>query len=463
MFPNTILRLLACCCIAQLLLITACRKNSAILSPTGLVYTPDTAILLKGTPDTSVTPVINWNGRKGSFSFAATPPQGITIDNLTGKISWTASLPIGTYLLPVVAHNDATTSDTVIYMVTVSGKITTIAGSTKGFSGDGGPALNAQFNGPSDVTVDAQGNIYIADTYNSRIRVIGTDSAIHTFSGDGNFGLAGDGRPAAQAEYSGPFAIMADSQGDLYVTDYGNSRIRKINAQGIISTVAGAGSYNTVPDSLGDGGPATQARLYLLGGKVAPDLQGSLYIGDYGDQRVRKVTPDGIIHTIAGNGTGYGIPDGTAALNAAIGTPNGLYYGAGGNIYIVSEIGSEIYRLNSGNIYTVAGSSTYWGTFGTSGDGGPALKGLLNRPTNMVADNQGNLFIADFANNKIREIDTKGIITTVAGNGQAGLSGDNGPAAAAELNGPYGLTVDANGDLYIADTFNHRIRKVSLH
>ncbi len=347
-------------------------------------------------------------------------------------------------------------------MLNVSGPISTIAGSVQGFSGDGGPALNALLDNPFDVTTDAQNNLYIADTYNNRIRVIRPDGTIQTFAGNGTGAFAGDGGPAAQAELCRPFAISNDSLGNLYITDAANSRIRKIDAAGNISTIAGT-TYTT-PGYLGDGGPATQAQLYLIAGKVAFDPQGSLYIGDYGNQRVRQVTPDGIIHTFIGTGTYDGpIPNGTSGLDASIAGPNGLWYGRGGNLYIACENASTIYRYNSGDMYNVAGSPGNWGVIGQQGDGGPATKAFLNRPTNIVIDQQGNLFIADFTNNKIREINTNGIITTVAGNGQAGQSGDGGPAAAAELDRPYGLAVDGSGNLYIADTFNHRIRKVILH
>ena len=452
------------CFIFLLLLMGACKKdkNSLVTPPANLIYKPDTTIVLKGVADTSVTPYIDWNGRKGTFSFAGVVTPGISIDENTGKISWTSSLAIGTYILPVVASNNALTADTVFYTLTVSGKIITIAGSTQGFGGDGNYAVNALLSLPYDVTTDAKGNIYIADGGNNRIRKITPDGIISTLAGDGSRTFGGDGGPALQAKLCGPTGIITDEQGIFYITDFGNNRIRKVDANGIITTIAG--SSNSVLPSLGDEGPATQASLYLLGGKTALDAQGSLYIPDYGNNRVRKVTPDGIIHTITGTGRWGSIPDGTDALQASIGGPCGLYWdAAGNNLYIASNLASVIYRLNAGNIYGVAGATAVWGQSGNMGDGALALKAVLNRPTNVVADKEGNLFIADFQNNKIRRIDTKGIISTVAGNGLAGTSGDGGPAAAARLSLPYGLAVDANGDLYIADTYNNRIRKVILH
>ena len=433
------------CFVLLLFLIAACKKNdnTPLKSPSHLIYTPDTAIVLPGVSDTSVTPIIDWGGRKGGFSFAGQPPQGITIDNSSGKISWTSSLPVGTYTLPVVASNGASTSDTGYYTLTVSGKIITIAGSTQGFSGDGSDAANARLNTPYDVSIDAQNNIYIADGGNSRIRKKTPDGTIHTIAGDGSYAFAGDGGPASQAKLSGPSGIITDGQGNLYITDYGNNRVRKIDANGIITTVAGSDNYNVA--NLGDEGPATQAWLHLLGGKVALDPNGVLYIADYGNQLVRKVTSDGIIHNItASHGMGATIPDGTPALNAGIAGPCGLYWNTG-NLYIVSNLLATVYRLTAGNLYGVAGPTGF------------------DRPTNIVADNQGNLFIADFQGYRIIRIDTKGVISTVAGNGTGGFSGDGGPAAAAQLDRPYGLAVDANGDLYIADTNNHRIRKVLLH
>lgn len=435
--------------LAFLVLINACKKDDSptLKPPSNLIYKTDTAIVLKGRSDTSVTPVVDWNGRKGAFSFASTVRQGITIDATTGKITWTADLPIGTYILPVVANNIGVGSDTTIYTLMVSGMITTIAGGAQGFSGDGGPALNAQLWMPFDVTTDAANNIYLVDSYNNRVRKISPDGTITTFAGDGDAIFFGDGGPASAASFSRPSGITLDAQNNMYITDYGNSRIRKINAAGIVSTVAGK-DYTTV-GFLGDEGPATSAQLYLLAGKVALDAEGSIYIPDYGNQRIRKVTPDGIIHTIAGNGTmgAPPIPDGTPGPSGAIGGPSGICYDpAKGSLFIVSNLESSIFRLTSGSLYTVAGYSAG-----------------LYRPSNIVKDPQGNLYIADFGNNMIQRISPDGTISIIAGNGKSGFSGDGGPAAAASLNLPYGLAIDANGDLIIADSYNNRIRKVTLH
>jgi sugar lactone lactonase YvrE len=284
-----------------------------------------------------------------------------------------------------------------------TGTITTVAGNgTLGFNGDGGPATAAELYNPQGVAVDGQGNLFVADTYNQRIRRVdhGT-GVITTVAGNGTAGFGGDNGPATAAQFNLPAGLSLDGQGNLFIADFFNSRIRRVDhSTGVITTVAGNGTYGFS----GDNGQATAAEIYLPAG-VAVDGQGNLFIADYGNQRIRWVDHStGVITTVAGNGTQ-----------------------------------------------------------GFSGDNGQATAAQLNQPIGVAVDGQGNLFIADYNNQRIRRVDhSTGVITTVAGNGTPGFSGDAGQATAAELYNPFGLAVDGQGNLFIADRFNHRIRRVQL-
>lgn len=445
---------------------TACSKHDQAIvfnPPSGLSYSTSIGVSLIGSADTSVTPEISWNGKTGAFSLTGEPPAGVTIDSRTGKISWPSDLEIGSYLFSVVATNGSTTADTAQYVITVSGKITTIAGDgLNGFGGDGGPAMDARFDMPSDLAIDAQYNIYIADSYNHRIRKIDAGGTISTIAGTGATASSGDEGPAANAAVFMPMGLLADSTGNLYITEYGGEKIRKIDASGHIHTVAGAGY--TGQTNFGDEGPATAAWLHLLAGKVSFDAEGSMYIGDYGNQRVRKVTPDGIIHTIAGNGNyEYQFADGSPALTTGLGGATSTQYlPQSKSLLIVNNYGA-IYRMTDGKIYSYAGGSTASHQPPQIGEGGAAHDGFLQRLSNIAADKQGNIFFNDMSGDRILRISPDGRLSVIAGTGKYGFSGDGGPAAAAMLAHPYGLAVDAVGDLYIADTDNSRIRKVTLH
>jgi Cep192 domain 4/NHL repeat len=340
-----------------------------------------------------------------------------------------------------------------IRKVDTSGNISTVAGNgTYGFSGDGGPATSAELFNPFGVAVDGAGNLYIADAYNQRIRKVDTSGNISTVAGNGTAGYSGDGGPATSASLLDPADVAPDGVGNLYIADSDNSRIRKMDASGNISTVAGYGAAI----SLGDGGPATSAGLAGPRG-VAVDGAGNLYIADTSNQRIRKVDLGGIITTVAGNGT-YGFSgDGGPATSAELSSPFGVAVDSAGNLFIADLSNQRIRKVDiSGNISTVAGN----GTQGFSGDGGPATSASLWGPTGVAMDAAGNLYIADQSNNRIRKVDTSGNISTVAGNGTQGFSGDGGPAASTELYYPYGVAVDGAGNLYIADQANQRIRKV---
>ena len=336
------------------------------------------------------------------------------------------------------------------------GTITTVAGNgTKGFCGDGGPATQACLNLPSDLAVDAAGNLYIADDENNRVRRVAPDGTITTVAGNGTKGFCGDGGPATQACLWGPYALAVDAADNLYIADWGNHRVRRVAPDGTITTVAGNGT----DDFCGDGGPATQACLSGPHG-LAVDAAGNLYIAEWWNARVRRVAPDGTITTVAGNGSnGRFCGDGGPATQACLNRPGWLAVDAAGNLYFPDWGNARVRRVApDGTITTVAGN----GTKGFCGDGGPATQACLNAPYGVAVDAAGNLYIADACNARVRRVAPDGTITTVAGNGTKGFCGDGGPASQACLLGPGGLAVDAAGNLYIANWGNHRVRRVTL-
>jgi sugar lactone lactonase YvrE len=325
------------------------------------------------------------------------------------------------------------------------------------FGGDGGPATAAKLYDPAGLAFDATGNLYITDYANERIRMVNTLGVISTVAGNGygvstgTGGFSGDGGAATNAELHAPRGVAIDRVGNLYIVDGSNYRIRMVNTLGIITTIAGGGT-----SGLGDGGQATSAKLFNPS-SITIDAAGNLYIGD--QTRIRKVNTLGIITTVAGNGTSGFSGDGGQATNAEINSSFGITCDAAGNLYTVDSY-TRIRNINTaGIISTIAGI----GGGGYSGDGGQATNAELNSPYSVAFDAAGNLYIADAGNNRIRMINTAGIITTVAGNGTQSYSGDGGAATAAELNIPDGLVCDAAGNLFIADDGNNRIRKVCFN
>ena len=326
-----------------------------------------------------------------------------------------------------------------------AGVISSVAGNgTPSFSGDNGPATSAQLLDPYGVAVDSVGNLYVADTANNCVRKV-SNGVITTVAGNATYGFSGDNGPAASAQLRHPYGVAVDSAGNLYIADYDNNRIRKVS-NGQITTVAGNGGYG----SSGDNGPATSAELYQPTG-VAVDSAGNLYIADWGGSRIRKVT-NGTITTVAGGGLS-GLGDNGPATSAQLSVPAGVAVDSAGNLYIADEDNCRIRKVSNGVITTVAGS----GTVGFSGDNGPAISAQLTYPSGVAVDSAGNLYIADAGNFRIRKV-SNGVITTVAGDGTRGLSGDNGPATSAQLSRPWGVAVDSAGNVYIADHDNNRIR-----
>jgi uncharacterized protein (TIGR03437 family) len=295
------------------------------------------------------------------------------------------------------------------------------------------------------VTVDAAGNLFIADTFNA-VRKVSTSGIISTIAGSYQAaGFSGDGGPAAQAALWSPTGVAVDGAGNLYIADLGNNRIRKVSPGGTITTVAGGGSPASGD---GDGGAATSAKLSAPGG-VAIDSLGNIFIseGGLGGSRIRKVSAGGTISTIAGNGSLSFSGDGGPATSAALNTPLGIALDGLGNLYVADGGNSRIRRVSaSGIITTVAGN----GTLSFSGDGGPATSAGLNVPTWVAVDSAGNLYITDAGNERVRMVNASGIITTIAGNGILGTTGDGGPANSAELNVPFGIAHGSGGSVYVS-------------
>lgn len=349
--------------------------------------------------------------------------------------------------------------------------ITTVAGTgVIGNAGDGGPATSARLYDPTCVAENAAGDLFIGDLANYNVRKVAAGTGIiSTYAGKGVPGFAGDGGLATNAVMYGPTACAVDSAGNLYLADDANNVIRKITAStGIITTVAGngAGAGTSSGGSAGDGGLATSAEINHPFGVVL-DAVGNLYIADTANQRVRMVTAStGIIRTIAGSGI-YGYAgDGGLATNAKMSNPEGLALDTAGNLY-VAEQGNGVIRkitMSTGMISTVAGDGTPNGTaiITDDGGGGLATSAKLGEAVGVAVDASGNIYIADTTNSIIRKVTAAtGIITRVAGSSQYGFAGDGGLATSAQLHDPENIFLDAAGNLYIADYANGAVRKVT--
>jgi sugar lactone lactonase YvrE len=336
--------------------------------------------------------------------------------------------------------------------VTPAGVVETVAGTgSPGYSGDGGQATAAQLRYPNGIVIDPAGNLYIADEFNHRVRKVNRNGEISTVAGTGTVGSSGDNGPATAADLNQPVALALDTSQNLFIAEYEGHRIRRV-AGSTITTVAGNGSEGFS----GDGGLAVAARLSHPFG-IAIDVDKNLYIADRLNQRIRKVAPPlGIITTMVGNGTAGYNGDGTALTGLRLNWPSGLAVDSANNIFIADMYNHRIRKIALSFLTTVAGN----GTMGFGGDSGPATAAFLSSPTGIAFDNGGNLFFVDTGNNRVRRITPGGVISTVAGSGTQGPRGDGLPATLAELNIPLSVAVDRAGGIYIADTQNNRIRKV---
>ena len=338
--------------------------------------------------------------------------------------------------------------------------ITTAAGTGRsGDSGDGGPAASARLNMPFDLAFDGQGNLFFSDTFNHRIRRIDHSSGtITTVAGTGNAGFSGDGGLAVQGQLNEPYGVVLDRSGSVFVADRLNRRIRRIDARTqVITTVAGNGTkvYS------GDGGTGTEAGLVEPNGVALSRDGQKLFIADVAGNRIRVLElAGGRITTFAGTGRNRHDGDGGRADRAAIAGARAVDVGPDGSVYILEREGNalRVVRADSDTITTIAGT----GTKGYSGDGGPAKSAAFNGPKELAVDSGGNAWVVDTENHAIRLIDaTTQRIRTLAGTGKPGGDGDGGPATKARLDRPHGVAIGPDGACWIADTNNHRLRRVT--
>ena len=394
---------------------------------------------------------VSWTSRNAD---SATIDQDIGQVNLVGEMI-VSPIVTTTYTISVTGPGGSASNSVTVEVLRIEDDriIITMAGNGECESAfDGGPATGAGLDSPVSVAFDTSGNVYISDYSGNRVRKVDQNGIIYTVAGTGIRGYSGDGRPAAQAQLYGPRDVAVDASGNLIIADFINERVRKVDRGGIIRTMAGNGEQGYS----GDGGPADEAMLNDPAG-LAADGMGNIYIADFWNHRIRKVDSQRIITTIAGSGElGYSGDNGPA-LQAKLYGPWDVTVDTSGNLFIADQYNHRIRKVDKdGLITTIAGN----GTNGYGGDGGLAIDAMLNYPSGVAVDGNGDLFIADALNNRVRKVDSAGMITTVAGTGGAGYGGDGGAPRIAMLNRPSGVAVDAMNNLYIADQNNCRVRIV---
>jgi len=400
-------------------------------------------VKLSGTPSWGGLPLPGKNVGKASFWIAA--PDSLD----------EAGRPLPPGQRRIVSTGRSGGAERVVQVrVSTAGMSTQVGTGRSGYEGDGGPATAATLSNAAGVAVGPDGSLYVADTDNHAIRRVDAATLeIVTVAGTGSPGRTGDGAPATSARLQFPEDVAVAPNGDLYIADTMNHAIRRVaHATGLMTTIAGTGS----PGSSGDGGPATSARLKHPSG-VSLAANGDLYIADTSNNKIRKVSADtGIITTVAGTGAAGFSGDGGSAGAARLRGPRGVEIASNGDVYIADTSNHVVRRVEaaSGVIATVAGT----GSAGYSGDGGAAAAATLKAPVSVTVRANGDVYVADTGNHAVRAFTVGGAITTVAGTGVAGFDGDGGPPRRARLAAPSGVAVGPTGLLYIADTVNRRVR-----
>ncbi|MEV8565184.1 cellulase family glycosylhydrolase [Streptomyces sp. NPDC051322] len=338
------------------------------------------------------------------------------------------------------------------------GKVTTVAGTgTPDYSGDGGPADKAALNTPYTLTLDAKGDIFVADTQNNRVReVTAADGKIATVAGNGWPRYTGDGEKATMAQLQFPDGIAVEPNGDLLISDMSNYEVRRVDhATGKMARAAGQATKNGFA---GDGGDATNAKVYLPEG-IAVDGSGGYYFADRGNHRVRHVAAGGTITTVAGNGTEHNAGDNEAADTAQLNAPTGLAVDAGGRLLIADRFNNAVRAVDgAGKIATVAGT----GVAGSS-DHGVATEAGLDKPQGVASGPSGTTYVADTVNDRVVSVSADGTLNPLAGTGKPGFGGDGSSAGSAQLDQPQAVAADSSGRVYIADTANNAVRMVDTH
>jgi sugar lactone lactonase YvrE len=390
-----------------------------------------TTVLITGTAfsENAEQNIVTFNGIEATVSAATSRSLTVTVPEgfSTGKVG-----------VQVASQRVTSTDDFVSVTITVS----TLAGSSEGFTD--GSGTDAQFKYPAGVTIDASGYSYIADYYNYSVRKITPDGAVSTLAGNGTLGFAeGTG---SEAQFNTPAGVGVDASGNVYVGDITNHRVRKITSSGVVSTLAGSGSVEGYADGVGE-----EARFGTPRG-VAVDGAGNVYVADETNNCIRKITPDGVVTTLAGSTT-PGSADGTGRAAQFL-YPNGVAVDALGNVYVADTGNHRIRKITPGGVVsTLAGS-----TEGIAD--GVGLTAQFKGPLGVAADAAGNIYVTQYGNSLIRKITPGGVVNTLAGNGTAGSA--DGPGSAAQFSGPRGITVDALGNVYVADSGNHRIRRITV-
>lgn len=345
----------------------------------------------------------------------------------------------------------------------IPGTIVTVAGPPEPGAEGGEAVPDARISFPVDLDFDRAGNIYVTQFFGQQIKMVDPDGVVTVVAGTGVRGYSGDGGPATEAALTLAYGVAVGPDGNLYIADTGNHRIRMVDQNGIITTIAGTGK----PGFSGDGGAAAQAQLNRPMGMVF-DSDGNLYIMDEGNFRIRTIDRNGTIRTVVGTGKPEFTPDGAPAAESAYGGVAdhgavGMAFDSKGALYFTDVRNSRIRKIDAnGLVQTVAGN----GENEHSGDGGPATEAGINEPIGIAFDAKGNLYISTHTHggsgNRIRMVDPNGIITTIAGTDKMGYAGDGGPATEAQLDIPAGVIVGPDGNLYIADGLNHAIRMIAL-